>query len=109
MPYNEACAARIRSLADHTYAFEEKRMFGGIGFLLKGNMCCGVWKDNLILRVGKDTYEDALNSPCTAEFDITGRPMRGWVMVDPQGYESHEQLTSWVQRAVDFTETLPAK
>ena len=84
-------------------------MFGGIGFLLNGNMLVGVWKDSLIVRVGADNYDDALLEPHVKEFDITGRPMKGWVLVELEGVESEDQLRNWIRRAAAFVGTLPAK
>ena len=84
-------------------------MFGGIGFLLDGNMCVGVWKDNLIVRIGPDAYEGALAEPSVVEFDITGRSMKGWVMVEPEGTDEDDDMKDWIQRAAKFVGTLPAK
>lgn len=84
-------------------------MFGGVGFLLNGNMLVGVWKDTLIVRLGTDNYEDALPEPHVREFDITGKPMRGWVLVEPEGVEDDDQLKDWIVRATKFVKTLPAK
>ena len=86
-----------------------KKMFGGIGFLVKGNMACGVHKDALIVRVGPDAYQEALDKAHTRPFDITGRPMKGWVMVDQAGYESDADLRAWVQQGVEYALTLPPK
>jgi len=72
-------------------------------------MACGVNKDDLIVRVGPEVYEAALDEPHTKEFDMTGRPMRGWVVVRPPGYETDEALKGWVQRGVDFALSLPPK
>jgi hypothetical protein len=87
----------------------EKAMFGGIGFLLNGNMCCGIWKESLILRIGPDAYEGALKRPHVREFDITGRPMRGWIMLDGPGFQQNHELIEWVNAAVQFAGALPAK
>ena len=84
-------------------------MFGCIAFLASGNAVVGVWKRSLIARVGPDRYEDALLEPNVREFDITGKPMRGWVVVGPGGVEDDGQLTQWVRRALAFVGTLPAK
>ncbi len=84
-------------------------MFGGVGFLLNGNMCVGVWKDSLIARVGPDQYTDALQRPFAGEFDITGRAMKGWVLIAPEGVDADDQLTDWIQLALAFARTLPAK
>ena len=84
-------------------------MFGGVGFLLDGNMCVGVWQNSLIARIGLDAYDAALDEPHVVEFDITGRPMRGWVMVEPDGLENDESLRDWLNRAIAFVQTLPRK
>ena len=87
----------------------EKKMCGGVGFLLDSNMCCGVWKEFLILRVGPSAYEEALKQPNVVEFDITGRAMTGWVMVEPAGIKDDVELKSWLQQAVQFARSLPPK
>lgn len=84
-------------------------MFGGVGFLLHGNICVGVWKTSLIARLGLNQAESALNEPYVEEFDITGRPMKGWVMVEADGIESDEELSAWIQRSVNFVSKLPKK
>ncbi len=109
MPYDESLAERIRPLISRRRGAAEKKMFGGVGFLLNGNMCCGVWKKSLIARIGPATYESMLEEPFVREFDITGRPMKGWVMVEPEGIADDEDLKSWVTRAANFTGSLPAK
>lgn len=77
--------------------------------MLHGNMLVGVWKDSLIVRLGPDAYDDALLEPNVREFDITGKPMKGWVMVEPEGVEDDEQLKDWIERAIRFVKTLPKK
>ena len=109
MAFDESLAQRIRDALARKKNIEEKKMFGGIGFLLHGNMLVGVWKNSLIVRVGPDGYEDALLEPHVKEFDITGRPMKGWVLVEPEGVENDDQLKDWIQRAVKFVGKLPAK
>ena len=109
MAFDESLAQRIRDALARKKNIEEKKMFGGIGFLLHGNMLVGVWKNSLIVRVGPDGYEDALLEPHVKEFDITGRPMKGWVLVEPEGVEDDDQLKDWIQRAVKFVGKLPAK
>ena len=109
MAYDDGLAQRMREALAVIPDIDEKKMFGGIGFLLNGNMACGVNKDDLIVRVGPEAYEAALAEPHTKVFDMTGRPMKGWVVVRPAGYESDEGLKGWVQRGVDFALTLPAK
>ena len=85
MAYDESLAARIREMLDRQNGIVEKKMFGGVCFLFNGNMLVGVWKENVIVRVGLDAYEEALAEPSVVEFDITGRSMKGWVMVEPEG------------------------
>jgi TfoX/Sxy family transcriptional regulator of competence genes len=108
MPYDESLAARIRRQLARKKGVEEKKMFGGLGLLLHGNMCVGVWKDSLVVRVGPEQYEDALREPFVGEFDVTGRPMRNWVAVEPEGVED-DQLKDWIERATKFVENLLAK
>lgn len=84
-------------------------MFGGLGFLLNGNMCVGVWKEFLILRIGPDAYDEALDQEYVKEFDITGRPMKGWVMIEPPGLRRDSELSEWIGRAIDFVSGLPTK
>jgi TfoX/Sxy family transcriptional regulator of competence genes len=109
MAFDETLAARIRQNLARNKNVENKKMFGGIGFLLNGNMLVGVWKDSLIARVGSDEYEHAVLEPHVKEFDITGKPMKGWVLVEPQGVVEDEQLNEWIQRAMKFVGQLPAK
>jgi len=109
MAYSQALARRIRILLSEQSGWTEKVMFGGIGFLLHGNMAVGVHHDSLIVRVGAQNYEHALQERFVRPFDMTGRPMTGWVEVNAQGCASDAQLRSWVQRGVSFVEGLPAK
>jgi TfoX/Sxy family transcriptional regulator of competence genes len=109
MPYDEGLAQRVREEMIELPSYVEKKMFGGIGFMLRGNMACGVNGEDLIVRVGPERYEDALAQPHTKPFDMTGRPMKGWVMVSPEGVEADEDLRDWVQQGVEFASSLPAK
>jgi TfoX/Sxy family transcriptional regulator of competence genes len=109
MAFDETLAARIRKNLARRKNVENKKMFGGIGFLPNGNMLVGVWKDSLIARVGSDEYDHAVLEPHVKEFDITGKPMKGWVLVEPQGVVEDEQLSEWIQRALKFVGKLPAK
>src|ERR1700738_2510752 len=108
MAFNEALAARIRDALARKKGVEEKKMFGGVGFLLHGNMLVGVWKDSLIVRLGTEQGDEALLEPHVKEFDITGRAMKGWMLVAPKGVEDDDQLSAWIQRAVKFVGKLPA-
>jgi hypothetical protein len=109
MAYNLDLAERLRVILHSQPGVDEKRMFGGVGFLLNGNLLCGVHKEQLVLRLGKQNYEAALKLAHTRPFDITGRPMSGWLMVDPQSYEDEAQLIYWVGLALTFVNTLPVK
>jgi TfoX/Sxy family transcriptional regulator of competence genes len=109
MAYNEALAQRMRDALFATPDLVEKKMFGGIGFMVRGHMACGVNKDDLIVRVGPDAYQEALDHPHTRVFDMTGRPMTGWIAVLSDGYASDADLKDWVQQGVDFARTLPPK
>ncbi len=109
MVYNQETAERVRKTLACRRGIEEKKMFGGIGFLLNGNMCVGVWKEFLILRIGEADYETALAERFAKEFDITGRSMKGWIMVEPDGFIDDAYLSEWVKQALGFVKTLPAK
>jgi TfoX/Sxy family transcriptional regulator of competence genes len=108
MAYNLKLAERIRSQLDGV-PFVEKKMFGGIGFLLNGNMACGVNKDNLIVRVDPEKHVDLLKKPHVKPFDLTGKPMKGWLLVEADGVKTEKQLGAWVKDGVEFAATLPAK
>jgi TfoX/Sxy family transcriptional regulator of competence genes len=84
-------------------------MFGGVAFLLNGNLCCGVLQDELIVRVGPERHAAALQRPHARPFDITGRPMKGWVIVEAEGCESDKDFARWVRQGVDFALSLPPK
>ena len=109
MAFDETLATRIREALARRRNIEEKRMFGCICFFLNGNALAGVWKDRLIARVGPDDGEAALLEPHVRAFDITGRPMRKWVAVEPEGVEDDDQLADWIERATKFVKTLPKK
>jgi len=109
MAYSKSLVERIRHLVSRQRGVTEKKMFGCVCFLLNGNLLVGVWKDSLIARIGKDAYETALQEEYVAEFDVTGRPMKGWVMVEPDGIDSDHQLTHWIEQATQFFRTLPVK
>jgi len=108
MGFNEVLAERIRHNLARRKNVEEKKMFGGVGFLLNGNLLVGVWKDSLCVRLGPDQAEEALREPHVKEFDITGKPMKGWVLVEPGGVED-DLLSGWIGRAMKFVGALPAK
>lgn len=109
MAFDESLATRIRDALARKKGVEERKMFGGICFLLHGNLLVGVWKDSLIARLGPSEAEVALREPHVKVFDITGRPMRKWVLVEPEGVEDEGKLREWVRRAEAFVGTLPKK
>ena len=108
MAYNLKLAERIR-LQLGGISFEEKKMFGGVGFLLNGNMACGVNKDNLIVRVDPEKYNSLLKKPHAKPFDLTGKPMKGWIIVETEGIKTEKQLSAWVEEGVQFASSLPPK
>lgn len=109
MAYDEGLAQRIEEILEAQPGLEAKKMFGGVGYMLHGNMACGVHKDMLIVRIGLDGHEEAMSHPHTLPFDITGRAMKGWVMVSTGGYGTDEELRGWVNIGIEFALTLPEK
>ena len=109
MAFSELLAKRVRQALAPLCRFQEKKMFGGLGFFVNGNMACGVYKDHMIVRVGSEKYEALLKEPFAKVFDITGRAMTGWIMVDIRGLESDEVIEFWAKKGVDFVSGLPAK
>lgn len=109
MPFDEQLASRVRGLLQRRRGITEKKMFGGLAFLLHGNMIVGISRQVLIARIGADAYEDALQEEHVREFDFTGRPMRGWVVVDEPGLVHFDAVKDWTDRAYAFVKTLPKK
>jgi TfoX/Sxy family transcriptional regulator of competence genes len=108
--FDEGLAQRVRSLLDARTDVDERRMFGGIAFLVAGNMCCGVNEDDLIVRLDPDQADELLASESGARpMDFTGRPMRGWLFVAPEATAEDADLESWVRRAEEFASKLPHK
>ena len=87
----------------------ELKMMGGVGFTVNGHIACGVFRDSLIVRVGPERYYGALSHDHVREFNITGKSMKGWVMVAPEGVSEDTALASWVRAGVNFAQTLPPK
>ena len=108
MAYDLKLAERIRSELDGI-PFVERKMFGGVGFLLNGNMACGVNKNDLIVRVDPEKHSALLKKPHAKPFDLTGRPMKGWLVVEADGVKTEKQLNAWVKEGVEFALTLPTK
>jgi hypothetical protein len=109
MAYDEDLADRVRDQLAAEPAVTEKAMFGGLAFLLEGNMAVGLSGDELMVRVGPDAADDALARPHTRPFDMTGRPMKGWILVAPEGVAEEDDLSAWVARGVDLARSLPPK
>jgi len=109
MAFSESLAQRIRDCVGKRRGITEKKMFGGVGFLHQGNLLVGIWKNSLIARLGPEQAALALREPNVARFDITGKPMKGWVLVEPEGIETDEQLRGWIDKSLDFVSTLPSK
>lgn len=109
MAYDEDLTDRIRTLLKRRKGVAERRMFGGIAFLVNGNMSCGVNGSDLMVRVGPDAYEQALGEKGARPMDFTGRPLRGMVFVGRRSVGSDANLRRWVDRGVRFARSLPAK
>ena len=109
MPYNEAIESRIKKIVSRWKNTQAKKMFGGVCHLLNGNMLCGVYKDYLILRLGEQNSAEVLKSSFARPFDITGKAMKGWVMMEEKGFKTDEQLRDWLNLAKKFVKQLPPK
>lgn len=109
MPYDEALADRIRRAVGPRRDVSEKKMFGGIAFLLDGSMFCGVAHGDLMVRVGPEAHQAALARPHARPMDFTGRPMTGYVFVGPDGVRTLRQVSAWVARGLAFVATLETK
>lgn len=109
MAYDEILAERIRTVLHRRKGISERKMFGGLCFMAGGNMACGIVKDELMVRVGPDAYEDALAQPHARPMDFTKRPMKGMVYVGTKGISTDEGLKAWVLRGLGYARSLPAK
>jgi len=109
MAYDEKLAERIRKVLKDKPGIDEKKMFGGIAFLDRGNMCVGIVRSDLMVRVGRDAYEKALARPHTREMDFTGKSLAGYVYVAAEGIKTEKSLAAWVERGLAFAQKLPAK
>jgi TfoX/Sxy family transcriptional regulator of competence genes len=109
MAFDEQLADRVRASLGGVSGVTEKRMFGGLCFLLDGNMCCGIVGETLMVRVGPDAYENALARPHAREMDFTGRALKGMVYVAPEGLGTARSLSAWVKRGTTFAGELPPK
>ena len=109
MPYDPALAERLARVIGVRPDMEEKKMFGGVGWMLNGNMCVGIYKEFLVIRIGIEAAGDILAEDNVKEMDITGKVMKGWAMVNPDGIEKDEDLHRFVGLSIDFVGTLPVK
>jgi TfoX/Sxy family transcriptional regulator of competence genes len=110
MPYDQNLAKRIRTVLEQYPGFVEKKMFGGIGFILRGNMACGVQGNDLIVRVGVENNASALSQPFVRPFmAMPGKPMAGWILVTPEGIATIQDLQHWVKLGIEYASTLPEK
>ena len=108
MPCDDELAQRVRHSLARRKHVTERNMFGGIGFMLRGHLCCGVVMDTLILRIGPEEYEHALAQPHTRPMDLGGRPVKGMIYVDPPGIEDEPALSDWIAKGVAYASSLPA-
>ncbi len=109
MAASKLLVERVRHLLSRRRGITEKKMFGGVCFLLNGNMLVAVWNDSLIARLGIEQAIIALKEPDVRAMDLTGRPMKGWIVVEPDGIDSDRRLTHWIDLSTTFARTLPAK
>jgi TfoX/Sxy family transcriptional regulator of competence genes len=109
LAYDERLAARIRNLVADRPGMVEKKMFGGIAFILDGNMACGVTGDDLMVRIGPDAFAQAILAPGARPFDMTGRPMKGWLVVAGEAVGGEPALRDWVSQGVAYAASLPPK
>lgn len=109
MAYDETLAERLRKALSGASGVTERRMFGGLAFMLDGHMCCGVVGDEVVVRVGPEEYSSALARPHAREMDFTGKPLKGFVYVGPRGVATDDDLRAWIGRAVQFVRSLPPK
>ena len=110
MAYNQALVLRIRTILGERAGLIEKKMFGGVGFILHGNLACGVLGDDLIVRVGTEKNDLALAQPFSRPFSAPGgKPMAGWILVSPEGWEKDQALLTWVEQGYEYAQSLPRK
>ena len=109
MAYDEKLAQRVRTLVASAKGVSERQQFGGVAFMIRGNVASGIIGNELLVRVGPDKHDQAMKIKDAKPFSLTGRPSRGWVLVRPAGLKSAANLKKWVQMGVDFAKTLPAK
>lgn len=109
MPYNTALDDKLQSIASTWSNGERKKMFGGTGYLSNGNMVSGVYRDLLVLRVGRDVEQELLTQPWCRPMDITGKPMKGWLFVESEGWDNENIINDLVAKAKSFVDTLSSR
>ncbi len=109
MAYDEGLAQRIREQLQERTDVEEKKMFGGLCFMVSNHMCCGIMNDTLLARVGPERYDDSLTKSHVSQMDFTGKPMEGFVVVEAQGLSSEGELADWINTCLNFVKSLPPK
>lgn len=109
MAYDERLAERVREALKRRRGVSEKKMFGGLAFLVNGHMACGVQGDDLMVRVGPDAYDSALKKAGARPMDFTGRPLKGMIYVGPRGHRRAPSLQAWVERGLSYVRSLPPK
>ena len=109
MAYDAKLAQRVRNALKSSKGVTEREQFGGVAFLIRGNVACGIIGDDMLLRVGPDRHDEAMKSKDAKPFSLTGRPSKGWILIRPAGLKSPATLKKWVHMGVDFAMTLPPK
>jgi len=109
MAYDEDVAQKVREKMSNIVDVVERKMFGGLAFMVRGNMCCGIVGSELMLRIGSEAYPDALKQTHAREMDFTGKPLKGMIYVAEAGFESDSDLNQWINLALDYVNTLPSK
>jgi TfoX/Sxy family transcriptional regulator of competence genes len=109
MPYDTTLEKKIEDVTLQWDGLEKKKMFGGICYLINGNMCFGIWKDNLIVRMAPELAVEKLKDRNVKEFDITGKPMKGWVLAEKDAWQDKKKMGKWLDIGRSFALTLPTK
>lgn len=109
MSYDETLADRVEALLKGKRSVTRKRMFGGLCFMVNGNMACGVEKNKLVVRVGPDNYEKILKQKYVRKMDFTGKPLKGFIYVMPDGLRRTDSLQKWIDKGIQFAKSLPKK
>ena len=109
MSFDDGLAERIREVFQNRHDVAEKKMFGGLAFMISGHMCCGIIGEKLMLRVGAGQYDELLQKKHASAMDFTGKPMKGMLYIEPEGIAEDQNLSQWIGKALDFVSTLPPK